>query len=368
MRAVVFAGREQPAKLVNTAAPEPNRGEVVVDVRASGLCGSDLQLWDGHLTTTPVPQVIGHEVAGVVALTGPGVDIPVGARVAIHPIFHCGRCRLCQRGLTNICADPRILGLTVPGGFADRVTAPASALVPVPDTISLEAAAVATEAGATVHHAAISRGQFEPARDRVLVLGTGGLGTLAILLLRALGAHEVWAIDPDPVAAARAESLGAQVLPHNQSTRAIREALDGGADLALEFAGFADSIAQAVSSLDLGGRAVIAGVTPEPVAIRRGDSLTIGERTVLGTNASTRDDVVAILDLQLTGRLDVTRIITDRVTLEELPDTIERLRHARGPSVRVLAEPHQRPPPSPQSAAAATSPPPHPTTRGSTLP
>ena len=206
MRAAVLAGEAGATtfSVTEVARPEPGAGEVLIKVLRSGICGSDVHfVHDAWAATAFRPIVLGHEAVGVVAAHGTaGAGPPVGTRVSIHPVIACGTCDRCQAERPHICRARKILGMDLDGTFADYVVVPSSSLVPVPDGLSDELAAIATDAIATAFHA-VRRGLVGPGR-RVVVWGAGGLGLQAVGIARALGADEVIAVDPRAAARERA--------------------------------------------------------------------------------------------------------------------------------------------------------------------
>ena len=222
MRAAVLAGEgtDSTFALCDSPRPEPGAGEALIRVLRSGICGSDVHfVHDSWAATAFRPIVLGHEAVGVVEAYGPAsADIAgsagptVGTRVSIHPVFACNTCDRCLAQRPHICRDRKVLGMDVHGTFAEYVVIPCANLVPVPDGVSDEFAAIATDAIATAFHAS-RRGLVGPGR-RVVVCGVGGLGLQAVGIARALGADEVIAVDPrDDSAGAGHENRSRRRLP-----------------------------------------------------------------------------------------------------------------------------------------------------------
>jgi threonine dehydrogenase-like Zn-dependent dehydrogenase len=235
VRGLVFTGNRQTA-LCDFPDPVPGPGEVVVAMRASGICGSDLNLYRKASFERPI--ICGHEPCGVVAERGPGVDVPVGLRVMIHHYRGCGRCWLCQMGYTQMCQQARVMGTDIHGGNAPYLLAPASTLVELPEALSFEEGA-AIACGTGTAYAALKRLDVS-GRDTLAIFGQGPVGLSATQLATAMGARVI-ALDPSPERRAMAESLGAAVVLDPASVdpvAAIRELTHGeGADLTLDCSG-----------------------------------------------------------------------------------------------------------------------------------
>src|SRR5512135_1475275 len=176
MRAVVISRYGGSLEATTRPVPRPAAGEVLVRVRASGLCSTDLHLLSGRQPLGELPRIVGHELAGDVVELGAGVtDWPPGARVTAAIDVTCGRCRHCLSGQTQRCRTMTRIGFERDGGHADYVAVPGANLVKVPDEVSYEAAAILPDAVACMYHSLIRQGRVGIGQ-RVLILGAGGLG------------------------------------------------------------------------------------------------------------------------------------------------------------------------------------------------
>jgi len=237
MKAAVLHEFKKPLAIEEVPRPKPAADEVLIEVEACGVCHSDLHVADGDWTQlagiVKKPLILGHEIAGRVLEKGGEVrDLRIGDRVGV-PWVHwtCGRCEFCREGNENLCVKQRITGVTVDGGYAEFVKAPASHALKIPDGLSSVEAAPLFCAGVTVYRAlkkpTISAGQ------RLAVFGVGGLGHLAVQIGRGLGA-EVTAIDISDEKLALAKTLGASAVLNAASTDVIRELRSrGGVHVAL---------------------------------------------------------------------------------------------------------------------------------------
>ena len=268
--------------LIDDDIPEPaaGNGEVLVDIRAAGICHSDAHYRAGGGSVN-LPLTLGHEIAGVVADTG--------QRVALHYLH----------------GDGRMLGKEVDGGYAERIAVPAANAVPIPDGVSFETAAVMMCSTATSYHA-LRLAALQPG-ESVAILGFGGLGASAVQLARFMGARRVFAVD-----------RVAEKLDSAASFGAIPAAVDElrNVDLVLDFAGHPATTLQALRSLARGGRIMIVAINLRELAIDPYRDVLAAERRIIGVSDHTREELVELLDFANQGAIDISRVITRRVALE----------------------------------------------------
>src|SRR5205823_3033903 len=259
MRGLVFLG-ERKVELREFADPRPGPGEVVVAIRASGMCGSDLRPYEMGQSS----YVTGHEPCGVVAERGPGVteqQAPLGQRVMVHHYWGCGMCKHCRVGYTQMCIHgAEVMGFSANGGNAPYLLAPATSLVPLPDELSFaEGAAIACGTGTA--YSALKRLDIS-GRDTLAVFGQGPVGLAATQLATAMGARVI-AVDPLPERRTLACQLGASVAIDSSAdspVEAIRELTHGeGADATLDCTGQAEARANCAKAARAWGRACFVG-------------------------------------------------------------------------------------------------------------
>jgi len=231
MKAAVLHEIKKPLVIEEVPRPKPAADEVLIEVEACGVCHSDLHVADGDWSQlagiVKKPLILGHEIAGRVIETGAEVrHLRIGDRVGV-PWVHwtCGECAFCREGNENLCVKQRITGVTVDGGYAEFVKAPASHALKIPDGLSSVEAAPLFCAGVTVYRAL--RKPKMSAGQRLAVFGVGGLGHLAVQIGRGLGA-EVTAIDISDEKLALAKTLGASTVLNAASTDVIKELRGGG--------------------------------------------------------------------------------------------------------------------------------------------
>lgn len=308
MRAVVLDRFGGPEVLTVTQrpVPTPGPGQLLVAVTACGVCGHDLLARKGALATS-LPTVLGHEIAGVVAATGEGVDGPAeGQRVALIQRMSCGDCQYCRRGATNLCRrGPGFYGEDLPGGYADYVIAAPGNTVVIPETVSDEQAAILSCGVGTGYRALRSAELSEG--DLVVVTGAGGGVGRHTVELAVLSGARVLAVTSSPDKQDALQAAGAcavSVSPSPAGLRSLAKDLSNGvgAQAAIEITG-TPTFQASFAALAPGGRLVLVGNTrPEQVAINPG-AVIVRELKILGSAHATRSDVVEVVALVDQGKL-----------------------------------------------------------------
>ena len=334
----------EPLVIESIPVPTPGPDEVLVEVAACGLCGTDIHLAvDGDIPVSRSPITLGHEAAGSVAVIGAAVsDYQVGDRVALFPSATCGRCRFCLAGRESLCEGSQVYGMSRDGALARSVVAPARTLVQIPDEVPFAIAAVVTDSVATPFHALRSRGALK-AGETVAVVGCGGLGTHAIILARMMGAGYIVAIDVHADARVRALKMGADLaidpLTDPKVRQVIKQHIGHGVDLALEFVGRADTVATALGTLDTAGRCVVVGVGAEKPVLPPLLGFVGREHSVIGSFGMDKRDIADLLTLIARGRLNLDQSVSACYSLAEINDALSRLATKETGLVRLVIEP-----------------------------
>ena len=254
MRAALFHHADQPLRVGELDPPSPLPDEVLITIRACGICGTDVHIAkEGSIPTAFTPIALGHEPAGVIAALGSKVSgWQVGDRVVSHPAAFCGECPACRQGREGLCLKPAIFGIGRHGAMAEQMAAPARCLVKLPDSIPFDVGAILTDAVSTPYHAVVRRAQLA-AGENVAVIGCGGLGSQAIRFCKLFGAGKIIAVDRNPSALAAAGNAGATDLiqvgeaPVHKQVQQLT--LGMGVDLAFEFVGLPQTIETALRGL-----------------------------------------------------------------------------------------------------------------------
>ncbi|WP_409328413.1 zinc-binding dehydrogenase [Trujillonella humicola] len=320
-----FAVREVPR-------PAPGPGQVLIRVRAAGICLSDVHLIEGQLSPLFLAGeevTLGHEVAGEVAGLGEGVTgTAVGRRVTV------------QAG-EEIGGWIHTRGVDYDDGWAEYALATVPTLVPIPDDMPFEQACIVPDAVSTPW-ASIVRTAGVRAGEPVGVWGIGGLGAHAVQLLRLAGAAPIVAVDPVAAARERALAFGADAAldPSEDVAARVRE-LTGGAGLAhaFDFAGVAPVREQAVRCLERDGGLVLVGLTDQPLTIRNGTQFSYFGQRILGHYGSEPQHVEQLVRLVRHGRLDLSRSISGTLPLADAARGVERLARKEGDPIRLVLHP-----------------------------
>lgn len=318
MKALLLA---EYGRLAVTEMEVPPIGEedVLVRVRACGICGSDIHGYTGITGRRIPPLVMGHEAAGVIERAGSAVQgFAPGDRVTFDSTVYCGRCAFCRRGDVNLCDARMVLGVSCGdyrrhGAFAEFVSVPARILHHLPDSLPFEQAALVEALAVAVH--AVGR-KVPAASDRVVVLGCGMIGLLTIQVLRARGVRNIVAVDLDARRRALAEGVGAGSALSN-----IADVAD--ADHAFEVVGHAQTVAAAIRCVRKGGVVTLVGnLSPEvPLPLQ---AVVSREITLYGSCASSGEYPEAIR-LMAAGAVNVAPLITARAPLEDGQQWFDRL-------------------------------------------
>ncbi|MEU8778088.1 zinc-binding dehydrogenase [Streptomyces sp. NPDC048606] len=312
--------------------PEPGPGQVLVRVRAAGVCLSDVHLIQGMLAPHPLSGnkvTLGHETAGEVAALGGGVTaLAEGDRV----VLQAGERRdgtTCTRGVN------------IDGGWAEYAVAAADAVVPLPPGIPFEQACIIPDAVSTPWAAITSGAHVRPA-EAVAVWGVGGLGAHAIQLLRMVGACPVIAVDPLAAARERALRLGADTAldpTDPEFATLLRAASAGGVAAAFDFAGVPAARDQALASLAESGRLVLVGLTDQPFTIRDNLWFCRFRQRVIGHYGSAPEDLVDLVRLVGMGRLDLSGSISAIHPLADAARAVDVLERKEGDPIRLILRP-----------------------------
>ncbi len=324
MQALVVARYDAKLELADRPVARPGQGEVLVRVRASGLCATDLHLCSGRMPLGDLPRVIGHEVAGDVVECGRGTaGYVTGDRVVVAIDVVCGRCRHCLEGQTQRCTSMQRIGFERDGGHAEYVAVPAANLVRLPDCVGYEAAAILPDAVACMYHSLICQGRVRTGQT-VLILGAGGLGIHGVQVARWAGATVI-------ATSRRAERLQlAQrhgAIPVNPATQALADAVmqctEGeGVDIVVDTVGTRASVREALTLLRPGGKLLVVAYLDETFEVPA-IPLFKAEREIIGCRGASKQDLVDVVRLVAAGKL--TPVIGARYPLAEAGAAVERL-------------------------------------------
>jgi 2-desacetyl-2-hydroxyethyl bacteriochlorophyllide A dehydrogenase len=318
MKAIRLVQPGQPLVLYEVPTPAAGPEDVLVRVRAAGICHSDVHYRAGRSPVYPLPMTLGHEVAGVVEQVGGGVRrLKPGDRVVLHYLVTCGSCIYCAGGSEQFCAEGKMLGHYTDGGFAEFIAVPERNALILPDEVPFEGGATLMCASATALHA-LRKGRLNGG-ETLAVIGVGGLGLSAVQLGRALGAREVYAVDTQPAKRELAARYGARPVDPAQGDPAdqIRRMTGGrGVDVALELIGLPLTMRQALRSIAPMGRAVVVGLCDRPLEIDTYRELLGPEAELIGSNDHLLHELPLLLEYARRGILDLSQVVSRTVPLE----------------------------------------------------
>ncbi|WP_433262790.1 zinc-dependent alcohol dehydrogenase family protein [Actinosynnema sp. CS-041913] len=328
MRAAVITG-VGAVEVAEVPDPAPGPRQVVVDVAACGLCGTDLHILQGEFAPT-LPVVPGHEFAGVVVETGSEVtELSVGDRVAVDPSLYCHECRYCRAGRNNLCERWAAIGVTTGGGAAEYAVAPVANCVRLPDHVRTEDAALIEPLSCAVRGYDVLRSQIA---SRILVYGSGTMGLMMLQLGKLTGASSVEVVDVNPERLATARLLGCT------ATAASADELDRphGWDVVIDATGNADAIQDGLGRVAKGGTFLQFGVadyaarvTIDPYRIYHQEITITGSMAVLHS-------FERAADLFATGVLDPEVFISHREPLTDYAAALARFQAGQGRKIQVL--------------------------------
>jgi len=326
--------------------PDPVAGDddVLIRVKACGICGSDVHGFTGKTGRRIPPLVMGHEAAGIVEGFGRNVSgFEKGDRVCFDSTVYCNKCEACRAGLFNHCDERQVLGVSVPafkrhGAFAEFVAVPSWIVSKIPDELSFVDAALLEPASIGTH--AANRAPITN-DDTVVVIGAGTIGLFILQAARLRGAAKVIAVDINEFRLDLAKRLGADELINplksDLSEAILRETEGKGANVTFEAVGYAKTFADAVSITKMGGHVVAVGNLEKKAEFDL-QQLIAKEHTFTGSYASS-GEFVDCIELVASGKINVEPLISDVLPMQEGPDAFDRLLKAEENLVKIVLEP-----------------------------
>lgn len=354
MRAARYYGsNDVRIEEIETASVGP--GEVRITVDSCGICGSDLHEYVAGPMTIPaaphpvtddqLPITIGHELAGTVSERGANTDIDVGTAVAVNPIVWCGQCRYCDQGDYHLCDAGGFVGLSGGGGgFAENVVVPAETVVPLPENVPLDVAALAEPFTVGLH--AVRRSGAGPG-DAIGIFGAGPIGLTVLQAARAAGAGPIFVSEPRAARRALAAECGADEVINPAETDPsdrIAGATDGGVDIAFEVAGVEETVNQSMYATRSGGTITVVSLYEEKIPVDL-VNIVVAEQTVVGT-AAFQGGPLSDREFKTTlryfadGTFDPDPLVTSRIDLEHIVQSgFESLLDEQSEEVKILVQP-----------------------------
>ena len=335
MKAVRLIKPGQKLELQEIPVPSPGARDVLVRVKAAGICHSDAHYRAGKSRVHPLPLTLGHEVAGVVERAGAEVKrLKAGDRVCLHYLATCGDCRYCNEGSEQFCATGQMIGKYRDGGYAEFICVPARSVFVLPEEIPFEQGAIMMCSSATSLHA-LKKVRIA-AGETVAVFGAGGLGISAVQLARAFGAKEVFAVDIKASKLEFAEEFGATPVDASKADAVAElKRLTGGrgVDVALELIGLPQTMQQAVKCLAIKGRAALVGITEKNFEVAPYADVLNKEAEIIGVSDHLASELPQLIEWARSGKLDLSKVVTRTVPLDagvinEVLDGLEKFGEA----------------------------------------
>jgi len=343
LRAIVKRLPAPGVEVADVPKPRPGPGEVVIEVQAAAICGSDLGIYryTEAYSGMKLPVVLGHELAGVVSEVGPGVEgVEPGERVVSESVWSCGECQMCLGGHPNLCEDTKVLGIHIDGGFAEYVKVPERLLHPIPQHLGFDQAALVEPLSNAVHFVHDLTPFHEG--DLVVVHGCGPIGLLSAQLFQLGGAQVlVSGLESDGVRLAIAGELGLETVVVGREDlveRVMDETGGRGADVAFVAVGAPQAAQQAIQLVKKRGRVTLVGIFEEPTPL---DLTRVVRREVSlhGAYDAKPPNFQASIDLITRGRVEVGKLITHRFPLEEAEEAFQTALNRLGG--KILFKPQQ---------------------------
>jgi threonine 3-dehydrogenase len=339
VRALVKAKPEPGLWMQQVPDPVPGPSDVLIAVKKMAICGTDLHIfsWDRWAEETiVVPLVVGHEFFGVIAAVGESVrGLSVGQRVSGEGHVTCGHCRSCRGGRREFCHDPKGVGITRPGAFAELLVIPAANVFPLPDHISDEVAAILDPLGNATHTSL----KFDVVGEDVLITGAGPIGVMATAIVRHIGARFVVVTDHNPYRLEMARAMGADRTVNVASDRlepVMKElGMTEGFDVGLEMSGAESAFNQMLDAMNHGGRIAALGIPSGPMTLDINDIIFKG-LAVHGIYGRRIFETWYKMAAMLQSGLDVGRVITHRFPITDFEGAFATV--AAGRAGKVLLE------------------------------
>ena len=326
MKAVQLVEIDKDLENREVPTPVPKRGEVLIRIKAAGICHSDVHYRDGVSSVGYLPISLGHEVSGIAEKLGEDVtDFQEGDRVCVNYMITCGKCQYCVKGVEQVCKEGKMIGKNIDGGYTEYISVPTRCVYKLPYKVSFEHGAVMMCSTATSLHA-LRKPRFQPG-ETVAIFGFGGLGISAFQLAKAFGAREIYAVDIDAEKLKLAKDMGAHPIDASKvdPVEKIMELTNGdGVDVALELVGLAKTMNQGTRSLARFGRLGLVGITMEPFEINSYEAIC-REKEIIGCSDHLLSELPLLIDLAQQGKLDFKHVVTKEVPLEA--DAVNEVHH-----------------------------------------
>ena len=343
MKALILSGYKQ-LDIVDIAKPQPADDELLIRIKACGICGSDVHGYDGSSGRRIPPLVMGHEAAGLVAATGADVTrFKSGDRVTFDSTVYCGACEFCVSGAVNLCDNRQVVGVSCAefrraGAFAEYVAVPERIVYPLPDTLSYTEAAMLEAVSVAIHAVAVTE---LTGGETALVVGAGMIGLLTLQAAKSAGCRTVYVADVDETRLKLAANLGADATILASGSSMVDEVLrltgGRGVDVVLEAVGRNETIAASIDAVRKGGTVTLIGnITPQ---VNLPLQKVVSRQIRLQGSCASSGEYPQAIELVSSGRIKVAPLITAVASLEDGAGWFARL-HSREPNLmKIVLDP-----------------------------
>lgn len=343
MRALVLTDWWQ-LEVQEVPVPQVGPTGVLLDIVATGICGSDIHGFTGENGRRRFGQVMGHETVG--RITGIGADVPasaglvIGAVATVNPVIACGRCTQCAAGREQACPDKRVIGVdpSYPSAFAEQMVVPAGNVVPLPDSMPIEYGALVEPLAVGYH--ALRRGDCRPG-DSVLVIGGGPIGQACVLAARRLGALAVVVSEPDPHRRELTESIGAQTVDPTGTDDlpgTVGELLGGPPTLVVDAVGLSRTVTAALNCAPFGATVVLVGMGAQSLELPA-FGVSTQERSLVGSFCYSAEEFQQTADWVGTAPPELAALIEGRLGLHEGNEGFTSLAKGESAASKILVFP-----------------------------
>lgn len=342
MKAVVFTEPKTPPRIEEVQTPEITDTEVLVRMKAAGICHSDLHTINGSCPVAKTPLILGHEGSGVVVKKGKRVThLSEDDRVVVDYVLSCGNCEYCNIGRHNLCDQAKYYGWTFDGTWAEYMVVQAGNVFHLPDNVPFDYGALAGCAVVTGYHS-MKISEIK-AGDSVAIIGLGGVGTQLLQWCKIFGAANIIGIDVDDYKLHLARELGAtatvNATQYNLVDAVMKLTDDKGVDIGFEAIGLVDTTEKMISIVKKAGKAVIVGMCFDKISITPAYDLMAKEVEIRSPIDHTKSEMQEVLNFLGRGKFDMSKSITYRLPIEKVNQGIEMLEKKTEKQVRIIIEP-----------------------------
>ena len=336
-----FYGPHKPQKLEYVELPKLGDEDVLVEVKAAGICHSDLHFINGFFSPLKHPITLGHELSGIVVAKGEKAEMfSIGDRVGADYVMSCGRCSYCLVGRDNLCDNSYVMTLNADGAWTEKIVVPQRHVHRLPSNLGFPEGAIMNCAVMTTYHA-MKLAQVSPG-DTVLVYGLGGVGINAIQWAKIFGATDIIGVDLEDGKLELAKKMGATATINPRDgdpVKHVRELTNGGVDVGFEIIGLVDTVKKVIGSVRKGGKAVMVGMCFDNVPISPVNDIMIPEIKLMSPQDHLKAEIPQVIKFIENGTFDLSRVVSHRLPLKEVNEGIRMLNERIGNPSRIVLEP-----------------------------